>query len=94
MKKGAEPLRSFSDLAQFLGHIKPVDPEEEKRRKKQERIAGRSTGSTQKRETDEAKAQSPEQEQEPAGEVQTPEIHPEPLVTETSPEVVPEYKPE
>ena len=57
MKKGAEPLRSFSDLAQFLGHIKPVDPEEEKRRKKQERIA-------KKREADEANARSSEQEQE------------------------------
>ena len=39
MKKGAEPMRSFSDLAQFLGHIKPVDPKEEKRRKKEEKLA-------------------------------------------------------
>ncbi|MCL2348534.1 MAG: helix-hairpin-helix domain-containing protein [Planctomycetaceae bacterium] len=36
MKKGAEPLRSFSDLAQFLGRVTPVDPKEEKRRKKEE----------------------------------------------------------
>jgi hypothetical protein len=56
MKKGAEPLRSFSDLAQFLGHIQPINPEEEKRRKKQEKLA-------KKREADEAKAKSPEQHQ-------------------------------
>jgi len=44
MKKGAEPLRSFSDLAQFLGHVTPVDPKEEKRRKKEEeRLARQHT---------------------------------------------------
>ncbi|MCL2624020.1 MAG: helix-hairpin-helix domain-containing protein [Planctomycetaceae bacterium] len=49
MKKGSEPLRSFSDLAQFLGHLQPVDPEEEKRRKKQEKLA-------KKREAEDAKS--------------------------------------
>ena len=77
MKKGAEPLRSFSDLAQFLGHIQPIDPEEEKRRKKQERLA-------KKRETEEARAKLPEQEQ--AGETQVPESNINPM-TETKPEV-------
>ena len=56
MKKGAEPLRSFSDLAQFLGHVQPTDLEEEKRRKKQEKL-------TKKRQAEESKAKSPDQEQ-------------------------------
>ena len=52
MKKGSEPLRSFSDLAQFLGHIQPIDPAEEKRRKKEEKLA-------QKREAEAKKAAEP-----------------------------------
>ena len=56
MKKGSEPLRSFSDLAQLLGHIKPVDPAEEKRRKKEEKQA-----LAQKRRAEEAAAQQAEQ---------------------------------
>ncbi|MDR3196489.1 MAG: helix-hairpin-helix domain-containing protein [Planctomycetaceae bacterium] len=36
MKQGKEALRSFGDLAQFLGHIQVTDPEEEKKRKKEE----------------------------------------------------------
>ena len=79
MKKGAEPLRSFSDLAQFLGHIQPVDPEEEKRRKKQEKLAKK-----REPEPDETKAKSPEQEQ--ASEIQTLEVN-EPPVTATAPDV-------
>ena len=46
MKKGAEPLRSFSDLAQFLGHIQPVDPAEEKRRKKEDKFANKREAKT------------------------------------------------
>ena len=53
MKKGSEPLRSFSDLAQFLGHIQPIDPEEEKRRRKQEKLA-------KKRDPEDGKAKSPD----------------------------------
>jgi uncharacterized protein len=34
MKQGKEALRSFSDLAQFLGHVQAVDPAEEKKQKK------------------------------------------------------------
>ena len=71
MKKGAEPLRSFSDLAQFLGHIQPVDPEEEKRRKKQEKLAKKLEA-----EAETAKAQLAEQEQ-------VPEPSAEPPVAET-----------
>ncbi|MDR1493795.1 MAG: helix-hairpin-helix domain-containing protein [Planctomycetaceae bacterium] len=56
MKKGVEPLRSFSDLAQFLGHIQPVDSEKEKRRKREERIAQR------KKEAELAESQKTEQE--------------------------------
>ncbi|MDR1384582.1 MAG: helix-hairpin-helix domain-containing protein [Planctomycetaceae bacterium] len=47
MKKGVEPLRSFSDLAQFLGHIQPMNPEEEKRRKREERAAQRKKEAAQ-----------------------------------------------
>lgn len=36
MKQGKEALRSFADLAQFLGHIQATDPAEEKKRKKEE----------------------------------------------------------
>jgi len=48
MKKGAEPLRSFSDLAQFLGRIQPVDPAEEKRRKKEEKLAKKREAEVEK----------------------------------------------
>lgn len=30
MKAGKEPMRSFSDLAQFFGKVEPNDKEEEK----------------------------------------------------------------
>ncbi|MDR0703877.1 MAG: helix-hairpin-helix domain-containing protein [Planctomycetaceae bacterium] len=36
MKQGKEALRSFGDLAQFLGHVQIADPAEEKKRKKEE----------------------------------------------------------
>jgi uncharacterized protein len=35
MKKGAAPLRSFSDLAQFFGRVAVPDPEEVKRKQKE-----------------------------------------------------------
>jgi uncharacterized protein len=38
MKQGKEALRSFADLAQFLGHVQVVDPAEEKKRKKEEQL--------------------------------------------------------
>jgi uncharacterized protein len=38
MKQGKEALRSFGDLAQFLGHVQVVDPAEEKKRKKEEQL--------------------------------------------------------
>ncbi|MDR1142206.1 MAG: helix-hairpin-helix domain-containing protein, partial [Planctomycetaceae bacterium] len=36
MKQGKEALRSFGDLAQFLGRVQITDPTEEKKRKKEE----------------------------------------------------------
>jgi hypothetical protein len=66
-------------LAQFLGHIQPINPEEEKRRKKQEKLA-------KKREADETKAKSPRQEQYQASGMQA-SVPDEIPVAETSAEV-------
>ena len=71
MKSGREPMRSFSDLSQFLGAtvVEPVEDKKKKKKKKKSKSKKEDTGNKEsKPESDEQAAISSNDEQQPAAE--------------------------